>query len=297
MPVVPITEAEELPTTFETRQPHQTVLMVTPNTYRVGEHINPHMHGTAETTAAEREWEALYQMYTAVGDVAVIDPLDVHDHFPSFRDPSELPDIVFAANQTLTHGERQEVILSNMATGQRKGEEAYFDVFFDERGWTRHTLPDAIQFEGTGDALWHPNRNLLWGGHGIRSDREAYEHVAELFDTTVYTIPLTDERYYHLDTCFMPLDEETVLVAEDAFDEAVQTAIERLWETVLWVPASEANDLSCNVHAVTDSLVFMGAGAPKTRRLIQDAGFDVRVATVDEFNKAGGGVFCLRQTF
>ena len=296
MPVVPITEANDLPSSFDKRPRQEEVLMITPIGYEVGEHINSHMHGTANKIAALQQWETLRDAYDTHTTTHVIDAAAYASADSSLQPLDNLPDMVFAANQTLVNTEQNTVVLANMATEQRHGEVPYFRRFFEERGWTISTIPPHLNFEGSGDAIWHPNKDLLWGGYGIRTDEEAYEHVADVLDTTIYTIELTDETYYHLDTCYMPLDEDTVLIAEDGFGEDVQDAIHRLWDTVLIAPKYEASDeISCNVHPVTDNHVFMSTGAPETEQLLEGAGYTVHTFDLSEFKKAGGSVACLHQ--
>jgi len=144
-----------------------------------------------------------------------------------------------------------------------------------------------------GDALWHPGRRLLWAGHGVRSDRAAYDELATRLDATVVPLELTDERYYHLDVCFAPLSESTVLIQPDAFTADGREKITSLFEEVLEAPGSEAtDDLAVNVEVLGETVV-LGASAPRTAELLESAGFDVVTVDTSEFQKAGGSVCCL----
>jgi len=184
------------------------------------------------------------------------------------------------------------VILAEMATPERAGEPEHLGAWARAAGYQVHPSP-SVRFEGTGDALWHPNRRLLWGGHGVRTDREAYDELAETLDATIVPLELTDDHYYHLDVCLAPLSETTALIQPDAFTETGLAKIDALFETVLEAPPDESTDgLAVNLEVI-DGTAVLGSEAPETTALLEDAGYDVLSVETDEFMKAGGSVCCL----
>jgi N-dimethylarginine dimethylaminohydrolase len=283
---------EDIPT----RPVHSTVVLVDPAYFDVEYAINPHMGGDVDSERARAQWDQLRDVYEDLADdVRVLDPAET---WPSLGDgsdsppPAERPDMVFVANHAVPSADGDRVVLSRMATAERTGEPDYFGAWADEQGYGVQS-PPSFQFEGMGDALWHPGRRLLWGGHGVRSDRQAYDELAARLGATVVPLELTDDRYYHLDVCLAPLSESTALVQPEAFTTDGLAKIRAVFDRVLEAPANESTDgFAVNVEVVDDT-VILGSEAPETTALLEDAGYDVRSVATDEFMKAGGSVCCL----
>ncbi len=64
-----------------------------------------------------------------------------------------------------------------------------------------------ISFEGAGDALFVGDH--LFQAWGFRTDQAAHAEVARYLDVESTSLQLVDPRFYHLDTCFCPLDDHT----------------------------------------------------------------------------------------
>lgn len=274
------------------------VLLTTPQFFDVTYVINPHMEGHAGTIdrdAARQQWETLKAAYERIGLEPVV--LD---------GAAGLPDMVFCANQTLPYhrvggdganGERG-VILSQMYAEQRRPEVPHYAGFFERNGYAVRALPESVgaSFEGMGDAIWHPGRWLLWGGHGFRSSPAAYEAVADLLGVPVILLGLSDDDFYHLDTCFSVLDERSVLIYPGAFDDDGRALIERGFERVIEAPEDEARRLfACNAHCPDGTHVLIQEGCTATNARLREAGFTPVELDTSEFLKAGGSVFCMKQ--
>jgi N-dimethylarginine dimethylaminohydrolase len=279
-----------------TRQPHSTVVLVEPTFFDREYVINPHMGGEVDRNRAREQWEQLRELYdTRADDLQVLDPSETGslvEDVTDFPPAEERPDMVFVANHAVPTATGEELVLARMATEERAGEPAHFRAWAEAAGYRVHDPPTA-RFEGMGDALWHPDRRLLWGGYGVRTECEAYDELAERLNATIVPIELTDDRYYHLDVCLAPLDSETALIQPEAFTEDGLAKIDALFERVLEAPADEAADgLAVNVEVVDDT-VILGSDAPETTELLESAGYDVVSVDTDEFLKAGGSVCCL----
>jgi N-dimethylarginine dimethylaminohydrolase len=271
------------------------VLMTTPAHFEVAYVINPHMEGNAGTVdqaEAHRQWAALRDRYRDLGiDVAEVDGV------------YGLADMVFCANQTLPFtrpGGTRGVVLSRMYAEQRKGEVPHYAEFFAGQGYEVHRLDDDLAgtFEGMGDALWHPNRRLLWGGYGFRTDRNVYDRLAGFLDTEVCALNLDDPDFYHLDTCLAPLDEKTALVFPGAFDEDGLSLIRHFYEVVIEAPEDEARGLfACNAHCPDGRHVIIQRGCTVTNGRLREAGFEPVEVDTGEFLKSGGSVFCMKLMF
>jgi N-dimethylarginine dimethylaminohydrolase len=118
------------------------------------------------------------------------------------------------------------LIRSNFRFPERQPEEPIVERYFARAGFRVVRLESRIDFEGEGDALWM-NGTLLFGFR-FRSDAPAHEELARLLHTQVLPVELADKRFYHLDTCFAPLDHRTALWFPKAFDRYGRAVIERL---------------------------------------------------------------------
>ncbi|MCT9097367.1 arginine deiminase-related protein [Haloarchaeobius sp. HME9146] len=279
------------------RPAHDTVLLVRPTYFDVHYDINPYMGGEVDGERALAQWRELKRIYDqSAASVTVLDPAETWDAVrdESGVDPERLPDMVFSANHGLATPDGTGVILSRMATEERAGEPAHFAAWCREQGYDVLDAPPHL-FEGTGDAIWHPGKELLWGGYGVRTDRAVYDDLAARLGVPVVTLELTSEHYYHLDVCFAPLDEKTVLIQPEAFtDDGLQT-IHSMFERVLTVPREESRDgLACNCHCIDGETVVLGAGNPRTEQVLADAGYRPVPVETGEFQKAGGSVCCLK---
>ncbi|WP_244510159.1 dimethylarginine dimethylaminohydrolase family protein [Natronobacterium texcoconense] len=262
------------------------------------------MGGRVDTDRAREQWRTLKDAYERYAtSVAVLDPAETwtaledgeySDEDADAVSPAHLPDMVFCANHGLATPDGTGVVPATMATDERAGEPTHFAAWCDDRGYEVLDAPD-YRFEGTGDAIWHPEKRLLWGGYGVRTDQRVYDELADRLDATVLTLELTDDHYYHLDVCFAPLDASTVLIQPDAFTADGLATIRTVFDRVLEAPLEESrNGLACNCHCVDGETVLLGAGNPRTERVLSEAGFDPVPIPTDEFQKAGGSVCCLK---
>jgi len=269
------------------------VVLTTPAYFDVAYVINPHMAhhvGTVDHDTARRQWEALRDAYASLG---------VHPEI--LEGVQGLPDMVFCANQTLPFYRPADatrgVVLSRMHAPERQAEVPHFARFFEQHGYEVHRLPESLDtnFEGMGDAIWHPEHHLLWGGYGFRTERPAYAAISEMLDVPVLTLRLDDPDFYHLDTCFSVLDARSVLIYPDVFDAEGRALIDRFFDTVIEAPDDEARRLfACNAHCPDGEHVLIQAGCTVTNERLRSAGFSPIELDTSEFLKSGGSVFCMK---
>lgn len=273
----------------------RSVLFVEPSSYGIRYKINPHMGGAVDGEKAYEQWETLVESYENYAEVSVIRPSEVQTRNESFRSPAELPDLTFCANHGLVHSRSKTFIVSNMATPQRAGEPLYTAQFFEQLGWD--TTEIGAPFEGAGDALYHPERELVWLGHGVRTTKEAVEQVRSILNMSVHSLELVSDTYYHLDTCLTPLNETAAAYVPKAFTQEGIQKLEDEFATLYEVPSGEARALACNMSVPEEGVVFMPSGNENTEELLSSAGYDVYPIETSEFEKAGGSVFCLCLSF
>ncbi len=254
------------------------ILMCPPTYYGVEYEINPWMHVEVpvDRALARQQWEALRRTYAELGLEVVL--AEAHDG---------LPDMVFTANAAVVHGEG--AVLSHFRHAQRQGEEARWRALFEAWGM-RVADTGGIPFEGAGDALFVAG--ALYCGHGFRTDPEAIPRVAQALEVETIPLELVDERFYHLDTCFCPIDERTVLVVPEAFSAESLGSIRRRVERVIEVPTEVAEGFACNAIRV-DATVVSSTAAEALAGPLGEAGYRVIGLPMTEFMKAGGGVRCL----
>ena len=143
--------------------------------------------------------------------------------------------------------------------------------------------------------VWRPSfrsPNPPAGGFRFRSEVRAHEAVAETFGKRLIALELAQPRFYHLDTCFLPLDDKTALYYPGAFDGYGRKAIKQFVEDPVPVSSVDARQFSCNGIALGRSLVLNKV----TRALkaqLDRRGYKVFETSTSEFMKAGGSVKCL----
>jgi N-dimethylarginine dimethylaminohydrolase len=255
------------------------ILMCRPDFFGVEYEINPWMHVQVQVDhdAAITQWETLKRTYDRLGvPVDVVDPV------------RGLPDMVFTANAAVVWNRR--AVLSNFHFAERQGEEPHWRRVLEARGVSVHELPSSLSFEGAGDALFVGDR--LFCGAGFRTDAAAHPPVGRILEVEVVSLELVDPRFYHLDTCFCPLNASTVLFAPAAFSPASARRIRELVPHVIEVPVDIAAGFACNALPV-DGRVVSSLAACRLSTPLGAAGFDVIGVPMGEFMKSGGGVRCL----
>ena len=264
------------------RTPH-AFLMCPPEYFDVSYIINPWMHGNVrkiDNALAKQQWRALYDILTDLATVRLVHP-----------QPGS-PDMVFTANAGLVLGRR--FLVSRFRYPERQYEEPYFADWFMDRGYEVSLMPRDIPFEGAGDALLDRGAPRLWFAHGHRSVAAAGEVIAARLGCDVVSLRLTDQRFYHLDTCFCPLEGGHVLYYPEAFDAPSRAAIERRVPAARRIAVGEEDALAfaCNAVAAGRTVVVNRASAAFVAALGR-AGFAVVQTPLTEFMKAGGSAKCL----
>lgn len=256
------------------------LLMAPPVHYDVVYEINPWMHRQirADRERAAAQWAGLHRVLTEEmgAEVLLVEP------------EAGLPDLVFTANAGLVDGDR--VLLSRFRHPERGGEEAVFARWFEAHGLTVCRPPGEVRFEGEGDALWLGD--TLFAGYHFRSDAVAHAWLAETLGARVLPLRLTDPRYYHLDTCFCPLDERTAAYYPGAFDEYALRVIQANVPARVIVREEEAARFACNAVAL-GRRVALNTGCPQFEGQLRALGFHPHATPLDEFIKAGGSAKCL----
>jgi N-dimethylarginine dimethylaminohydrolase len=253
--------------------------MCPPDYYGIYYEINPWMNTRRQTDHEEavRQWEALHRVLQAAGaHVSLLDPVP------------GLPDLVFTANAALIY--QHQAFLSRFRHAQRQGEEEHNAAWFRAHEFDVQRLPEGYYFEGAGDALFCGD--TLLAGYRIRSDVQSHHWIADQLGCRVIPLELVDPYYYHLDTCFCPLDDRTAAWYPAAFDHYAQQAVRAAIETLIEVDPSEAASFACNAVVVHRN-VITNVGCPMLHAALRANGFQPVETPLTEFVKAGGSAKCL----
>ena len=259
-------------------------LMCPPQHFGVLYEINPWMHTEVrvDVDRARAQWEGLVANVRAAGaEVVMMEPAE------------HVPDLVFTANAGLVSD--STFMPSHFRHPERQPETPVFAAWFEAAGYTIAQLPEELDHEGAGDALPFfdsEGRAVLLSGYRPRSDAAAGMVVSALLGWPVRSIELVEERLYHVDLTFCPLDDRRAICAPLGWDSYGRKVVEGLVPEPLWLTDDEALSFCAN-SVVVDRNIVMPIVPPRVGALLEGWGFSVVESPVGEFLKAGGGCRCL----
>jgi N-dimethylarginine dimethylaminohydrolase len=258
-------------------KPH--ILMCPPDFYGIEYEINAWMSRArpAESAVAREQWEGLRRtLETAGATISLVEPRP------------GLPDLVFTANAAIIY--RDVAVLAHFRHRERQGEQPYFDAWLAGHSFRVERVPDDVYFEGAGDALFCGD--TLFAGYRMRSDARGHQRIAELLGVRVIPLELVDPYYYHLDTCFCPLQRDTAIYFPGAFDDYGRQVLRELVPMLIEVEEAEARRFACNA-VVVGKTVVTNTGCARLHEQLAERGFTPGETPLDEFVKAGGSAKCL----
>ncbi|MBV9127022.1 MAG: TIGR00300 family protein [Verrucomicrobia bacterium] len=265
------------------RNPPHRFLLCQPDCYQVHYVINPWMEGNIERSSQARaaeQWNSLHSVLRELAEIELIQPV------------AGSPDMVFTANAGLVLGNK--AVLSRFFHPERQGEEPHFRRWFETHGFRLYELPQDLPFEGAGDALRDRLQPWLWAGYGFRSELDSHTYLSRWLDIEIVSLRLLDPRFYHLDTCFCPLENGTLLYYPPAFDAYSNRLIEQRVPAEKRIVLAEPDALrfACNAVNVGQCIVLNQASDGLKAQLAEH-GFRVVETPLCEFIKAGGAAKCL----
>ncbi|HEY1085491.1 MAG TPA: arginine deiminase family protein [Candidatus Saccharimonadales bacterium] len=256
------------------------VLLCRPTHFQVDYVINPHMKPfSVDPKNAMKQWEKL---------VATLESLDIK--VDVIEQEQGVPDMVFATDQGIVRD--GAVVLANFRHTQRKKERQYYRKWFRDNNFRLRALSNVFSFEG-GDTLFFGDMLLV--GTGFRANVASCEELANKFDIDVIPLRLTDPNFYHLDTCFLPVDHENAFYYPPAFSSASAKLLEKLIPNLHEFSRDEAFGFGANSF-ISGNHVVMQANLPTLKQKLEKLGKIVHEVDVSEFNKSGGGIHCLINT-
>jgi len=225
---------------------------------------------------ARAQWDLLYKILTErIGaDVDLLQPV------------KGLPDMVFAAHGGIV--EKNIFVKSNFRQRERQPEAAFFETWFQDRGYEVVSLPKGYSFEGEGDAF--VVGDTIYHGYHDEQDLQIHDRIGGILKKQVVSLKLIDSRFHHLDCCFSGVNTETVMVYRNAFATSVGDDLTQSLKNCIMVDCNEASRLMCNSLAIGNKMIIP-TDCPQTANMLK-AVFGFRVFPVDlsEFTKGGGGI-------
>jgi len=257
--------------------------MCSPTYFDVQYVINPWMEGNigkVRRSRAQKQWDALFRILSDRCDVHIVEPV------------SGRPDMCFVANAGLKL--ENLFVPSIFRVPQRVPEVPEYLKWIHAHDFEIKNIPDDCTFEGEGDALFQPGEDILWAGYGVRSSLTSHKYLTEFFRCPVNSLRLIDERFYHLDTCFVPLPEGRVMYYPAAFDRRSRELIQNHFDVSNRIEVSDgdAQLFCCNAVRIGNTLVTNHT-SDILRRKLEAWDLDVLTTDLSEFILAGGAAKCL----
>ena len=281
---------------------YSKVLLVEPDFFDVVDCRNPRMNPSilVDKKLAQKQWDGLVNIYKKLTILGDLDEVVLLGPDPRFID------LVFCANAGLTwkDGNNKKAFMSSMRHVLRRGETPYIKRFLIDEGYQIVDCNNGF-FEGTGDCIWQPSRDVLFCGHGYRTNMHGLKYFKECIKNesfTVIDLELCDPRFYHLDTCFMPVNQETVLIYHRAFTSDAFIKITKHFKNVELIDEKEALNFALNGHIIRTlprrkDVCIIQKGNTQTEKILRREKIRVINCDLGEFNKSGGSVFCMKLEF
>ena len=191
-------------------------------------------------------------------------------------------------------------ILCSMGKPQRQGEPAAIGEYLPRIGVPiLGRISGAGTLEG-GDVVWIDERTLAVG-RGYRTNAEGIRQLQQFtagFVDDVVAVPLPHWRgpsdVLHLMSFLSPIDDGLSLVYSPLMPVPFREWLLARGIKLLEVPDEEFESMACNVLTVAPRHCIMLDGNPRTRKLLEAEGVEVRVFRGDEIcAKGAGGPTCL----
>ena len=254
--------------------------MCPPDYYGIRYEINPWMDvkRNSDKKLSKKQWEDLFNLIDReIGiEIKLIEPQKAY------------PDMVFTANAGFVFN--NTFIKSNFRFKERKGESGYFKKWFKKNGYRIIDLTEEINFEGEGDLLQCGEN--LFAGYIIRSDINAHAVISKIINKRILSLELVNQKFYHLDTCFLPLSNGEIAYYPYAFDLFGRKIIKNYINKVITVKKPEALKFGCNAICIGRDVV-LNTGCNDLKNKLINLNYRIFETNLSEFIKSGGSAKCL----
>ncbi|MCL5411396.1 MAG: arginine deiminase family protein [Patescibacteria group bacterium] len=257
------------------------IVLCPPDYYDIEYEINPWMSlgNKVDKLKVQGQYQALRQLYLRL-DVQTLE----------IKPDPGLPDMVYTINTGWVA--KGIFIKANFRYPQRRREADLMGEFLEEElNLETKTLPTGVYFEGGGDLLKAGEKYFL--GWGKRSVYEAKNYLEEFLESKIIDINLENPYFYHLDTCFAPLCEDTVVINEGAFKPEELKKIQQNFKNIIVTNEQDNKFLACNIVVFEKNIIITKGISLGLRQRIESFGFQVHEVGMSEYLKGGGSVKCV----
>ena len=265
------------------------VLLCPPTYFEVRDRKNPYMRARIDREKAQRQWEELRLALEEAGlQVETIDPVP------------NLEDMVFAANPIFVghHGALGKfVVPSEMKHPSRQREVPYYVEWFRKRNYKVIAIDlHGECLEGHGDLLWHRDGSRIWAGYGFRSTLggiQKFSAAIKELGIQVTPLQLIDEYCYHLDAALSILNADAAIICPNAFAPEALEHLRKGWKRLYELSREDATRFLCN-GVVTNGYCIVPHLSKDLARILEQERLTPVVVDLSEFEKSGGGPFCMK---
>ena len=256
------------------------ILLCPPTYYDIEYSINPWMHIEDKVDRKEvlKEYRQLKKLY---------DKFDLP--YDELTPTKGLPDQVYTTDTGIPVGKL--FIKSNFRYGQRKPESTVAAKYFEEKGYAIYNLPPTISFEGQGDLIRVDHTFFM--GWGQRTTYEAEEYLMLALQKDVVTLQLTNPNFFHLDTCFAPLQNGVAIYYPDAFSDEGKQRLDENFEDLIPINQKDADAFACNLIRIDDHVLMNKNISDDLKKTFEKYDLKVHELKMTEYLKGGGCVKCV----
>ncbi|MGB9713526.1 MAG: dimethylarginine dimethylaminohydrolase family protein [Candidatus Bathyarchaeales archaeon] len=195
-----------------------------------------------------------------------------------------LPDSCFVEDTAIIIGEK--AIICNMKVKSRAREVIEVAKVLEKLKGTHYIKPPAT-IDG-GDMLKIENK--IFVGLSGRTNLQAVQQLRKILNgCDVETVPVKIQNVLHLKSACTYLGDNHVILSMGHFDADML----RNYEKIV-VPRGEEYAADC---LAVNGTILMAKGYPKTKKMIEEAGFSVKELEMSEFRKGEGALTCLSIIF
>ena len=190
------------------------------------------------------------------------------------------PDSCFVEDTALVFGER--AVICSMSTDSRAAEVGGVAEVLEKLKQISYIRPPAI-IDG-GDVLKAEDRVFV--GLSARTNMEAVDQLRQILkNTNLQVVPAKVRNVLHLKSACTYLGNNCVILAKGNFDTEILSGLKKIV-----VPRGEEYASDC---LAVNGTILMAEGYSKTKKRIEDEGFQVEELDVSEFRKGDGALTCL----
>jgi arginine deiminase len=188
-------------------------------------------------------------------------------------------------------------VIARMASASRAGEERYAAADLAALGVPIiHTVFGEGTFEGADVVV--ANQDLVFVGHGMRSNRAGAEQVAEAFRRVGVPEVIIVEIPYgcgHIDGTVNVVDRDLAIAFPTQLSWVLYETMRCHGFRFLDLPSGEEAQMGMAINMVplAPGIVVMPAGNPITKATLEANGVECFEVDVSELMKGGGAVHCM----